>query len=143
MASDLLGHSALAVSDLPRSIAFYRQLGFALLWQDPDWAFLRSSGGWGLALLAPGYRGAGAHLGLHLGEAECLGAQRQACLGAGARAVGPIHRHRDGSHSFYASDPDGNVLEWVEEPDGGLLRQLIQGTSLPVPQTDRRRAAQG
>jgi len=55
MAADLLGHSALAVCDLPRSS--------------------RSIGSWGLA------------------------AQRQAWVGA--------------------SDPAGNVLEWVEEPVEG------------------------
>jgi catechol 2,3-dioxygenase-like lactoylglutathione lyase family enzyme len=136
MGSDLLGHSALAVSDLPRSIDFYRQLGFEPLWQDPDWAFLRSPGGWGLALLAPGYRGAGPHLGLHLGGDASLADQREACVSAGAKAVGDIHLHRDGSASFYASDPDGNVLEWVEEPFGGLLRQLIQRTrAQPQPPT--------
>ena len=86
MAADLLGHSALAVCDLPRSS--------------------RSIGSWGLA------------------------AQRQAWVGA--------------------SDPAGNVLEWVEEPVGGLLRQLIQRArarrqrpAAVVPAPDSSRSARG
>ena len=38
------GHSAIAVEDIDRSIAFYAALGFEALWRDPDWAFLRSPG---------------------------------------------------------------------------------------------------
>jgi len=125
MASDnLQGHSAMAVSDITQSVIFYRQLGFELLWHDPDWAFLRSPQGWGLALLAPCYRGAGPHLGFHLQTQAELESMRAACWAAGARSVGTIHSHRDGSDSFYACDPDGNVLEWVQEPVGGLLSAL-------------------
>jgi hypothetical protein len=42
----------------------------------------------------------------------------------GARGLGQIHRHRDGSSSFYGSDPDGNTLEWVQEPGEGLLAAI-------------------
>ena len=49
------GHSAIAVEDIDRSIAFYAALGFEALWRDPDWAFLRSPGGWGVALLVRQY----------------------------------------------------------------------------------------
>jgi len=120
----LPGHSALAVQDLIQSEVFYRQLGFELLWHDSDWAFLLSPQGWGLALLAPSYRGAGPHLGFHVESRADLERMRLDCCAAGARRVGMIHAHRDGSSSFYACDPDGNVLEWVQEPDGGLLPVL-------------------
>lgn len=131
MAADqLTGHSAIAVTDLSRSVLFYRQLGFDLLWHDPDWAFLLSPQGWGLALLAPSYRGAGPHLGLHLGRQDTLETMRATCWAAGARRVGCIHTHRDGSSSFYASDPDGNVLEWVQEPAEGLLPALKRARPL-------------
>ncbi len=114
------GHSAIAVTDIGRSVTFYAALGFEPLWRDPDWAFLRSPVGWGLALLGPSYRGAGPHLGFHLEAGEELGAWRDLAQAAGARGLGPIHSHRDGSSSFYGSDPDGNRLEWVQEPAGGL-----------------------
>ena len=123
----LAGHSAIAVKDIDRSITFYADLGFELLWRDPDWAFLRSPVGWGLALLGPSYRGAGPHIGFHLeaGEApEGLKVWHERCQAAGARGLGHIHSHRDGSRSFYASDPDGNTLEWVQEPAGGLLAAI-------------------
>jgi catechol 2,3-dioxygenase-like lactoylglutathione lyase family enzyme len=117
-------HSAIAVADIDRSLAFYAALGFDPLWRDPDWAFLRSPVGWGLALLGPRYRGAGPHLGFHLGEGDNLNDWRERCQAAGARGLGPIHRHRDGSSSFYASDPAGNTLEWVLEPGEGLLAAI-------------------
>jgi len=118
------GHSAIAVKDIGRSIAFYNALGFEALWRDPDWAFLRSPVGWGVALLGPSYRGAGPHLGFHIEAGEDLTGWHARCQVAGSRGLGPIHRHRDGSSSFYASDPDGNTLEWVQEPDGGLLAAI-------------------
>ena len=118
------GHSAIAVTDIGRSITFYAALGFEPLWRDPDWAFLRSPAGWGLALLGPSYRGAGPHLGFHLEAGEDLTGWHARCQVAGSRGLGPIHRHRDGSSSFNASDPDGNTLEWVQEPDGGLLAAI-------------------
>jgi catechol 2,3-dioxygenase-like lactoylglutathione lyase family enzyme len=119
-----IGHSAIAVAEIDRSIAFYAALGFEPLWRDPDWAFLRSPVGWGVALLGPSYRGAGPHLGFHLGDGENLKDWRGRCQAAGARGLGQIHRHRDGSSSFYASDPDGNTLEWVLEPGEGLLAAI-------------------
>jgi hypothetical protein len=47
------GHSAIAVENIDRSLAFYASLGFEPLWRDSDWAFLRSPVGWGVALLGP------------------------------------------------------------------------------------------
>ena len=124
MERSFAGHSAIAVTDIGRSITFYAALGFEPLWRDPDWAFLGSPVGWGLALLGPSYRGAGPHLGFHLEAGEDLTGWHARCQVAGSRGQGPIHRHRDGSSSFYASDPDGNTLEWVQEPDGGLLAAI-------------------
>ena len=89
----LPGHSALAVQDLIQSEVFYRQLGFELLWHDSDWAFLLSPQGWGLALLAPSYRGAGPHLGFHVESRADLERMRLDCCAAGARSVGMIHAH--------------------------------------------------
>ena len=119
-----IGHSAIAVADIDRSLAFYTALGFDPLWRDPDWAFLCSPVGWGVALLGPSYRGAGPHLGFHLGEGDNLKDWQERCQAAGARGLGQIHHHRDGSSSFYASDPDGNTLEWVLEPGEGLLAAI-------------------
>ena len=118
------GHSAIAVEDIDCSIAFYAALGFEALWRDPDWAFLRSPGGWGVDLLGPSYRGAGPHLGFHLEAGETLTGWHERCQAAGARGLGQIHSHRDGSRSIYASDPDGNTLEWVQEPSEGLLAAI-------------------
>ena len=35
-------------------------------------------------------------------------------------AVGGVHDHRDGTASFYLRDPEGNWLEMLYEPPGGI-----------------------
>ena len=34
--------------------------------------------------------------------------------------VGAVHDHRDGTASFYFRDPEGNWLEMLYEPPGGI-----------------------
>jgi hypothetical protein len=40
--------------------------------------------------------------------------------------VGPVHDHRDGTASFYMQDPDGNWLEMLYEPAGGIASNTGQ-----------------
>jgi hypothetical protein len=35
-------------------------------------------------------------------------------------SCGPVHDHRDGTASFYMQDPEGNWLEMLYEPAGGI-----------------------
>jgi catechol 2,3-dioxygenase-like lactoylglutathione lyase family enzyme len=107
-------HVAFRVTDLARSRAFYEQLlGMNVVWEpDADNLYL-SSGTDNLALhqIAPGelasYQPPKPQLLDHIGVILVS-------MG-GAIAKAPT-QHRDGSYSFYFSDPDGNVIQALYEP---------------------------
>ncbi|HVC44514.1 MAG TPA: VOC family protein [Candidatus Binataceae bacterium] len=116
-----LRHLALKVADVARASDFYQRVfGMKLVWQpDADNAYL-SSGCDNLALHrgAVGDRGAQAldHLGFiaaSIAEVERGYAWAQA---NDLTIVNPLKHHRDGSVSFYLSDPDGNVIQLLFEP---------------------------
>lgn len=112
-----MGHAALLVSDLKRSIEFYRDvLGFEDRWtKDEDWANL-GLGPDDLSLV----RRAGArhppHLGLRVASEADLEAFH-AKLQTTSVKVQKIAEHRDGSKSFYFTDPDNNILEALWDPN--------------------------
>ena len=126
-----LRHVALRVTHLGRSRAFYEQLlGMKVVWEpDADNLYL-SSGTDNLALhqISHGelaaYLPRAAQLLDHIGVIlENPGAvdrmyreiePKIVSLG-GAIAKTP-KQHRDGSYSFYFSDPDGNVIQALYEP---------------------------
>ncbi|HET7910236.1 MAG TPA: VOC family protein [Nitrospira sp.] len=126
-----LRHVALRVTNLARSRAFYEGLlGMKVVWEpDPDNLYL-SSGSDNLALhqISPAelaaYQPVKAqlldHIGVLVGDRASVDRMYQdiqaniAALG-GAIAKAP-KQHRDGSYSFYFSDPDGNVIQALYEP---------------------------
>lgn len=132
-----LRHVALRVTNLKRSRAFYEQLlGMAVVWEpDADNVYF-SSGTDNLALhqISPGelqaYTAATGQLLDHLGvivespqavdRMYAVVAPKIASLG-GTIAKEP-KQHRDGSYSFYFSDPDGNVIQALYEPTISRLR---------------------
>jgi len=119
-----LGHLAVRVLDMERAKAFYRDLGFELTWDAPDWSYLQLPGGGdGVALLSPDYRAAGPHVAFHVREREAVDRVHHTLTAAGHR-VGPVHDHRDGTTSFYFQDPDGNWLELLYEPIGGIVSNV-------------------
>lgn len=99
-------HVAVNVTDIARSVKWYREtLQADVLYEDDSWAFLEA-GGVRIALT--------------------LARQHPSHI---AFDIGPnppdefLHRaktHRDGSISRYVVDPDGNAIEWIFYPPGAL-----------------------
>ncbi|MEB3331034.1 MAG: VOC family protein [Synechococcaceae cyanobacterium] len=127
-----LGHVALRVTDMERAKAFYTALGLQLTWEASDWAYLQSPlTGDGIALLSPEYKAAGPHFAFHLetrADVDAVHAQ----LSASGHPVGPVHDHRDGTASFYLQDSEGNWLEVLYEPPGGIPSNT-GAAAIPVP----------
>ncbi len=121
----------LAVADVERSVAFYRDLmGFALdaLYDDPPYASLSRAGAAAVARRAgaPGRRPARgerwwrppdpgrAAVVLVLEVADCLAVHRDLSA-AGADMLAPPYSPPWGGHRFFVRDPDGYLVE-VEQP---------------------------
>ncbi|MFN9693924.1 MAG: VOC family protein [Synechococcaceae cyanobacterium] len=127
-----LGHVALRVADMERAKAFYRGLGLEVTWDAPDWSYLQSPlTGDGVALLSPDYKAAGPHAAFHVDDRDALAAIHSQ-LARGSHPVGPIHDHRDGTASFYLQDSEGNWLEILYEPPGGIPSN-VGAAAIPAP----------
>ena len=115
-----LGHVAIRVDDVNRAKSFYLRLGMKLVWDDSDWCYLEAgSSRDGLALLGPGYKAAGPHFAFHFTDKEEV-KRIHAQLTETGFDVGPLHDHRDGTSSFYLKDTEGNWLEMLYLPSGGI-----------------------
>ena len=68
---------------------------------------------------APSYRAAGPHFAFHFHDRSEVDRVHAELVAQGHRC-GPVHDHRDGTASFYMQDPEGNWLEMLYEPAGGI-----------------------
>ena len=124
-------HIALKVRDIGRSKEFYQNyLGMDVVWQpDPQNVYL-SSGCDNIALheVSPNF-GRGSreqqldHFGFLVETIDRVKELEQEFQAKGVKIVHPFKIHRDGSASFYCSDPDGIVIQMLYEPQ--LSRQAI------------------
>lgn len=137
-----LRHLALRVTDLARSRAFYeRFLAMKAVWEpDPDNVYF-SSGSDNLALhqiarseLAR-YQPLRGQLLDHFGVIlqspahvdELFHDVQKDAVQYGATIAKPPKQHRDGSYSFYFTDPDGNVIQALYEPTISTLAFKREG----------------
>ena len=119
-----IGHIALRVENLDRAKCFYLKLGMELIWDDNDWCYLEvGQGKDGLALLGPSYKAAGPHFAFHFEEKKEVENIYSDLKKSGVK-VAPIHEHRDGTASFYMQDTEGNWLEMLYVPPGGIKSNI-------------------
>jgi catechol 2,3-dioxygenase-like lactoylglutathione lyase family enzyme len=111
-----MGHVAIQVTDLERSLAFYRDtLGLQSKWAgDDDWAQV-CVGSDDLSLIRKQAAVHPPHLGFRTNSREDL-IKLHAELRAQQVTVEEIKLHRDATESFYFRDPDGNWLEALWDP---------------------------
>jgi catechol-2,3-dioxygenase len=129
----LLGmrHIALKVRDATRSKKFYQEiLGMDVVWEpDPQNVYL-SSGCDNLAIhevsrefLHTAQEKQLDHLGFLVESIDRVKNLESEFRARNVTIVHPFKIHRDGSASFYCSDPDGIVIQMLYEP--ALSRQTI------------------
>jgi catechol 2,3-dioxygenase-like lactoylglutathione lyase family enzyme len=132
-----LRHLALRVTDLPRSRRFYEQLlAMRVVWEpDPENLYF-SSGVDNLALhqipkgeLAAYQPPTGQlldHMGVILDSPEAVDRMYREIApvieSLGGHITKEPKQHRDGSYSFYMTDPDGNGIQALYEPTISKLR---------------------
>ena len=99
-------HIAFNVSDIERSVKWYvENLSCDVLYHDATWAMLKvGDTGTKIALTLPDQHPP--HVAFTISNEASL-----------AGGDGEIKKHRDGSSYFYASDPDGNTIEWLVYTD--------------------------
>jgi len=118
-------HIALKVKDVNRSRAFYQNLlGMDVVWEpDPRNVYL-SSGNDNIALheVSAEYAARFAeqrldHLGFIVESVERVKELEEEFRSQGVGIVHSFKIHRDGSASFYCTDPDGIVIQMLYEPN--------------------------
>jgi catechol 2,3-dioxygenase-like lactoylglutathione lyase family enzyme len=103
-----IDHVAVDAAKLGETVSWYvERFSASVLYQDSTWAFLRI-GGSKLALVTPGEHPP--HIAFAVTDAELEQLARQHNLA--------IRPHRDGTRSFYTTDPSGNSVEFISYPPG-------------------------
>ena len=118
-----LHHVALFVKNFSECVDFYtRLIGMKIIWQpDADNVYL-TSGNDNLALhRAPSNFEANKqqrldHLGFFLRDHEDVDSWYNYLVSEGIEIKAKPKEHRDGTRSFYCSDPDDNVLQMIYYP---------------------------
>jgi hypothetical protein len=105
----VVDHIAVKSEDLNRDVEQYRRIGFQLETLYDDWAMMRDSRGFGVALLGRGSKHP-PHMGLKVDSLEQL-------QEAARRENRPLKEHRDRSISFYTEGVSGNIIEVIYYPE--------------------------
>ncbi|MBI3552477.1 MAG: VOC family protein [Elusimicrobia bacterium] len=124
-------HIALKVCDLEAAEAFYAKvLGYRVEWRpDGDNVYLTRDGD-NLALHREKIQPKGGsldHFGIMLKRAEDVDAWAAHLKARGVKLANEPKTHRDGARSFYASDPEGNSIQFIHHPP------IAAGAGRPKP----------
>lgn len=106
--SGTVDHIAVKCEELSPAVEEYKRLGFTVETVYEDWAMMRDSKGFGIALLPPDSKHP-PHIGLRVETMEELEA-------AAEREGRPVKPHRDGTSSFYTKGVDGLIVELIYYP---------------------------
>jgi hypothetical protein len=106
--SGTVDHVAVKCDDLKRDVEEYQRLGFSVETLYEDWAMVRDSKGFGIALLPPNSKHP-QHIGMRVETMEELEA-------AAEKEGRPIKPHRDGTFSFYTKGVGGQIVELIYYP---------------------------
>lgn len=117
-------HLALYVKNLENTVAFYTNvLQMEIEWQpDADNVYLTTAGTDNLALhrapadFSPSPHQRLDHFGFILASEDEVDAWYERFLEHKVEIKAKPRTHRDGARSFYAADPDGNVLQMIYHP---------------------------
>ena len=107
--SGAVDHLAVKSEDLNKDVEEYKRLGFSVETFFDDWAMMRDSEGFGIALLPPGSKHP-PHIALRVESKEELDF-------AAEKEGRPVKPHRDGTFSFYTKGVGGNVVELIWYPE--------------------------
>ena len=106
--SGAVDHLAVKCDNLTTDLEAYKRLGFELETLYDDWAMLRDSKGFGIALLPPDSKHP-PHLGMRVETMAELEA-------AAAKEGRPLKEHRDRTVSFYTKGVAGQIVELIYYP---------------------------
>jgi hypothetical protein len=104
----VMDHIAVETEDLAGDVREYERLGFSVETMYDDWAMLRDTRGFGVALLPPNSKHP-PHIGIRVESREDLEE-------AARRERRPVKEHRDRSLSFYTKGVGGRAVEVIYYP---------------------------
>ena len=104
-----IDHIAVKSEDLAEDVEGYKRLGFEVESLFEDWAMVRDTKGFGIALLPPGSKHP-PHIAMRVETMAELEA-------AAAKEGRPIKPHRDGTSSFYTKGVGGQIVELIYYPE--------------------------
>lgn len=112
-----MGHVALRVKDVHKSLEFYEKLGLEPVWsKDTDWGMLKL-GQDDLALIKEDpHAHHPPHFGLRVDSTQAVDDLHAELKERGVQILREPKLHRDKSYSFYFADPDGNIVEVLYDP---------------------------
>lgn len=110
------GHIALVVENVEQAAKFYNtNFGFEIMYIFDEWGMVRKNKD-DIAFIKKGSHHP-PHFGLRVGSREEVDKAFDKLQTAGINILRGPKLHRDDSYSLYFSDPDGNAVEIIYDPN--------------------------